>query len=56
MYYLIEDLGECVTPQYSILHIIHSYEYALEKLNNLNEEKEKNGWKTNWFITKKIGA
>jgi len=56
MYYLIQDLGECVTPQHSILHITATLEDAKQKLNNLNEEKEKNGWDTNWFITKNIGA
>ena len=56
MYYLIEDLGECVSPQYKILHIIPNFEYALEKLNNLNEEKEKKWLEHKLVDSKSMGV
>ena len=56
MYYLIENNGPNVLPEFKIRHIFLTFDEAQEKLNNLNEVSDKNGWNNIYFITVNIGA
>ena len=51
-YYILENNGINVCPEFSVRGVFKTLEEAQDKLNKLNEEAEKSGWTRHYVLTR----
>ena len=51
-YYIVENNGINVSPEFMVRGVFKTLEEAQDKLNKLNEEAEKNGWTRHYVLTR----